>query len=90
MKHILFSFSLYGDEGSWCSYVGFMLVLLFLVYLCLNFCIALNLQLVILQSRTPTRKWEGCYWAFSLVMPLVLTLPLLGNAEHADLFKNKP
>lgn len=80
VKHILFCFSLEGDESTLCSFLGFILTLLFHIYLCLNICIALNLHLVVLLSRSPSRRWEVWYWLVSLALPLGLNLPPLGTA----------
>lgn len=67
-----------GDASALCSAMGFLTIVLNQTYMFLNIAIALNLHLVILLSQTPRRHWELCYWAFSLGLPFVLNVPLLG------------
>ncbi|KAJ9059515.1 hypothetical protein DSO57_1001586 [Entomophthora muscae] len=96
LKHIAVCFSLEGDESFACTFIGFVLSLLFHIYLCLNICVALNLHLVIIKSKMPCRKWEYCYWTVSLIIPLLLNLPLLaldlygGNSGDMCLVKHGP
>ncbi|KAJ9051818.1 hypothetical protein DSO57_1001065 [Entomophthora muscae] len=62
---------------SLCDTVAFLTMLFKHTYFGMNISIALNLHLAIICSLKPTRRWETFYWAFSIVIPLVLNIPLL-------------
>ncbi|KAJ9051821.1 hypothetical protein DSO57_1001068 [Entomophthora muscae] len=58
-----------------CEHIGFLTVLFKHMYLGMNISIALNLNLAILCSRKPNKRWEIFYWLASLVVPFILNIP---------------
>ncbi|KAJ9075056.1 hypothetical protein DSO57_1000339 [Entomophthora muscae] len=87
-KHCMSSFSIKWD-GSVCVAIGFLSILLYHIYMCLNICIAMNLTLVILCGRRPNRKWEPLYWTISIIIPLSLNIPVLGKEDNLQGFMEK-
>ncbi|KAJ9063522.1 hypothetical protein DSO57_1000101 [Entomophthora muscae] len=77
VKHVAAGISLNGEDAPWCSFVGFVVMATYHMYLCLSTCIALNLHLAIILNIKPSRRWEKYYWAGSILIPLLLNLPLL-------------
>ncbi|KAJ9065160.1 hypothetical protein DSO57_1022679 [Entomophthora muscae] len=74
---MLSPFAKAGDDSSACAFMGFSKVYMLQVYILLNFCIALNLHMMILLSLKPQKRWERFYWLLAICLPVALNVPLL-------------
>ncbi|KAJ9059656.1 hypothetical protein DSO57_1039181 [Entomophthora muscae] len=66
-----------AENESLCEIIGFLTMLFKHIYLGINISIALNLNLAILCSLKPSKKWESFYWITSFTLPFVFNVPVL-------------
>ncbi|KAI9290452.1 hypothetical protein K502DRAFT_354042 [Neoconidiobolus thromboides FSU 785] len=65
--------------GNFCKFIAFWRNFGEQMYCFLNIAIALNLQLIYIQSKKPKRVWEQLYWGLSLTLSLALSFVPLSN-----------
>ncbi|KAI9291502.1 hypothetical protein K502DRAFT_368400 [Neoconidiobolus thromboides FSU 785] len=59
--------------GNFCIFIAFWRNFGEQLYCFLNIAIALNLQLIYIQSKKPKQLWEQFYWGVSLTLSLALS-----------------
>ncbi|KAI9291501.1 hypothetical protein K502DRAFT_368399 [Neoconidiobolus thromboides FSU 785] len=65
-------------SGPFCIFIGFWRNYGEEIYCFFNIMIALNLQLVFIHKKTPSRKWEYFYWGFPITLAAILSFIPLG------------
>ncbi|KAJ9087267.1 hypothetical protein DSO57_1034782 [Entomophthora muscae] len=60
------------EDSTMCTLVALITHWLSLVYLLLNTCVVLNLQLILVHGLVPGKKFEQSLWAIALMIPTIL------------------
>ncbi|KAJ9070680.1 hypothetical protein DSO57_1005207 [Entomophthora muscae] len=60
------------EDSTMCTLVALLTHWLTLVYLLLNTCVVLNLQLILVHGWVPGKKFEQSLWAVALLIPTIL------------------